>query len=266
MGLHNKRYYQKRRQYIKQPFEVLQREQRHVDFVFYALLAIAVLVAMGYSIFKDHLFGRAVFCALFLIWWTFFCFKPEIHRFAKKKGWEAVAKLTYDEKAEKCREEVVLRDERLDNPIDTDTLVLVENVTDLEELEVIFFDYAELQCESLCENLPLLWKVGEHRYAITFPCGVSRQHLYELTDNLVSFLPSETIHAWCRPELFKRNQGEWLYLCNGNNDLLHAFSDDGTVWDIDVDDAVLRNPHSTNGYKEYPSVDWNTVERLGLYF
>ena len=266
MGLHSKKYYQKRRQYIKEPFELQEREQRHVDFVFYALLAIAVLVAMGYSIFKDHLFGRAVFCALFLIWWTFFCFKPEIHRFAKKKGWEAVAKLAYDEKTEKRREEVVLRDERLENPIDTDTLVLVENVIDPEELEIILFDYVELQCESLCENLPLLWKVGENRYAITFPCGVSRQHLYGLADDLVSFLPPETIHVWCRPELFKKKQGEWLYLCNGKDDFLHAFSDDGTAWDIDYDDAVLRNLHSASGYKEYPTINWDAAERLGLYF
>jgi hypothetical protein len=266
MGLHKKKYYQKRRQYIKEPFELQEREQRHVDFVFYALLVIAVLVAMGYSIFKDHLFGRAVFCALFLIWWTFFCFKPEIHRFAKKKGWEAVAKLAYDEKTEKRREEVVLRDERLENPIDTDTLVLVENVIDPEELEIILFDYVELQCKSLGENLPLLWKVGENRYAITFPCGVSRQHLYGLADDLVSFLPPETIHAWCRPELFKKSQGEWLYLCNGKDDFLHAFSDDGTAWDIDYDDAVLRNPHSASGYKEYPAINWDAAERFGLYF
>ena len=174
--------------------------------------------------------------------------------------------MTYDEKMEKRREEAVRREECLNNPIDTEILILVEKATELEELEIILFDYVEVECDKLCENLPLLWKVGEHRYAITFPCGVSRQHLYGLTDNLVSFLPSETIHAWCRPELFKKKQGEWLYICNGNDDLLDAFSNDGTVWDIDVDDAVLRNPHSANGYKEYPSVDWNTVERLGLYF
>jgi hypothetical protein len=265
MGLHNKKYYQKRRQYIKQPFEVQEKGVRRIDYVFYVVIALPTLWAFVHA-FVINNFGMSIFFALFFIWWTSLCFRPEIHRLAKKKGWEAVAKLTYDEKTEKRREEAVRREECLNKPIDTDTLVLVENVTDFEELEVILFDYAELQCESLCENLPLLWKVGENRYAITFPCGVSRQHLYGLADDLVSFLPPETIHVWCRPELFKIKQGERLYLCNGNNDLLHAFSDDGTVWDIDYDDAVLRNPHSANGYKEYPSVDWNSVERLGLYF
>lgn len=265
MGLHNKKYYPKRRQYIKQSFEVQEKGVRRIDYVFYVVIALPTLWAFVHALVISN-FGMAIFFALFFIWWTSLCFRPEIHRLAKKKGWEAVAKLTYDEKTEKRREEAVRREECLNKPIDTDTLVLVENVTDLEELEVILFDYAELQCESLCENLPLLWKVGENRYAITFPCGVSRQHLYGLADDLVSFLPPETIHVWCRPELFKKKQGERLYLCNGNNDLLHAFSDDGTVWDIDYDDAVLRNPHSANGYKEYPSVDWNSVERLGLYF
>ena len=266
MGLHNKKYYQKRRQYIKQPFEMQEKGARSLDLAFYAVLSIAVLVAMGYSVFKDSHYSRAVFFALFLIWWTGYCFKSEIHRIAKKKGWETVAKLTYDKKTEKWREEAVLREERLKSPIDNDTLILIERATDFDLLEMILFDYVELQCKSLCENLPLLWKVGENRYAITFPCGVSRQHLYGLADDLVSFLPPETIHAWCRPELFKKNQGEWLYLCNGIDDFVHAFSDDGTAWDIDYDDAVLRNSHSANGYKEYPSIDWDAVERLGLYY
>ncbi len=250
---------------MEQSFEVQEREQRHFDYCFYAALAIAVLVAMAYSVFKNKNYGLALFFALFLIWWAVFCFKAEIHRFAKKKGWNAIAKMTYDEKTEKRREEAVLRDERLENPVDTDTLVLVENVTDCELLEIILFDYVELQCKSLCENLPFLWKVGESRYAITFPCGISRQHLYGLADDLASYLSPETIHAWCRPELFKKKQGEWLYLCNGNDDFLHAFSDDGTAWDIDYDDAILRNPHSAYGFKEYPTINWDAAERLGLY-
>ena len=266
MGLHNKKYYQKRRQYIKQPFEMQEKGVRRIDYAFYAALAIAVFAAIAYSIFKNKNYGECIFLALFLVWWTYFCFKPEIYRFAKKKGWNAVAKLTYDEKAEKRHEEAVLREERLKSPIDNDTLILIERATDLELLEMILFDYVELQCKSLCENLPLLWKVGENRYAITFPCGVSRQHLYGLADDLVSFLPSETIHVWCRPELFKKKQGERLYLCNGKDDFLHAFSDDGTTWDIDYDDAILRNPHSANGYKEYPTIDWDAADRIGLYF
>lgn len=265
MGLHNKKYYPKRRQYIKQPFEVQEKGVRRIDYVFYAVIALPTLWALVLALFVSN-FGIAVFFALFFIWWTSLCFRPEIHRFAKKKGWDTVAKLTYDEKTEKRREEAVRREECLNNPIDTETLILVEKATELEELEIILFDYVEVECDNLCENLPLLWKVGEHRYAITFPCGVSRQHLYELADNLVSFLPSETIHAWCRPELFKKKQGEWLYLCNGNNDLLHAFSDDGTAWDIDYDDAMLRNPYSANSYKEYPNINWNTAEQIGLYF
>ena len=265
MGLHNKKYYQKRRQYIKQSFEVQEKGVRRIDYVFYVVIALPTLWAFVHALVVSN-FGMAVFFALFFIWWTSLCFRPEIHRFAKKKGWNAIAKMTYDEKMEKRREEAVRREECLNKPIDTDTLVLVENVTDSEELEIILFDYVEVECDKLCENLPLLWKAGEHRYAITFPCGVSRQHLYGLTDNLVSFLPSETIHAWCRPELFKKKQGEWLYLCNGNNDLLHAFSDDGTAWDIDYDDAMLRNPHSASGYKEYPNINWNEAEQIGLYF
>ena len=265
MGLHNKKYYRKRRQYIKQSFEVQEKGVRCIDYVFYALIALPTLYALVHEFFVSN-FGRAVFFALFLFWWTYFCFKPEIHRLAKKKGWNDIAKMTYDEKTEKRREETVLREERLINPIDTDTLVIVENVTDFELLEIILFDYAELQCKSLCENLPLLWKVGEYRYAITFPCGVSRQHLYGLADDLVSFLPPETVHAWCRPELFKKKQGEWLYFCNGIDDFVHAFSDDGTAWEIDYDDAVLRNPHSANGFKEYPTIDWDAAKRLGLYF
>lgn len=266
MPLHRKKHYDQRRRLIKQPFEAQEKAQRRLDYFFYAILAVTVVVAVFFSLFKDHSIGRAVFFFLFLIWWTYFAFKSDLHWLAKKKGWEAVAKLTYDEKTEKRREDAVLREERLEVPIDTETLILIERATDFELLEMILFDYVELQCKNLCENLPLLWKSGENRYAVTFPCGVSRQHLYGLADDLVSFLPSDTIHAWCRPELFKKNQGEWLYLCNGSDDLLHAFSDNGTAWDIDYDDAVLRNPHPDSGYKEYPTIDWDAVERLGLYY
>ncbi|MCR5550155.1 MAG: hypothetical protein K6F40_04370 [Bacteroidales bacterium] len=179
--------------------------------------------------------------------------------------------MTYDKKTEKPREEALIREERLKNPIDTDTLILVERATELEDLEMILFDYVEVECDKLCEDLPLLWKVGEYRYAITFPCGISRMHLYALTDNLITFLAPESIHAWCRPKLFKKNMDGWFYLRNGNDDLLKAFSADGTVWDIDEDDAMLfdaslQTPYSTSGYKEYPNIGWDSAEQLGLYY
>ena len=179
--------------------------------------------------------------------------------------------MTYDKKTEKPREEALIREERLKNPIDTDTLILVERATEIEDLEMILFDYVEVECDKLCEDLPLLWKVGEYRYAITFPCGISRMHLYALTDNLITFLAPESIHAWCRPKLFKKNMDGWLYLRNGSDDLLKAFSADGTVWDINEDDAMLFDAcpeplHSTSGYKEYPNIGWDSAEQLGLYY
>lgn len=90
---------------------------------------------MFFSLFKDHSIGRAVFFFLFLIWWTYFAFKSDLHWLAKKKGWEAVAKLTYDEKTEKRREDAVLREERLEVLIDTETLILIERATDFEMMK-----------------------------------------------------------------------------------------------------------------------------------
>ncbi len=43
--------------------------------------------------------------------------------------------------------------------------------------------------------------------------------------------------------------------------MLVAYSDDGTLWNIDATDAILRNPRSANGFKEYSTIDWNTVEQ-----
>lgn len=266
MGLHNKKYYQNRRQYIKQPFEVQEKAQRRLDYIFYAILAVAVAVAMTFSFFKDHNIGRGVFFFLFLIWWTYFDFKSDLHRLAKKKGWDTVAKMTYDEKSEKRHEEAMLRNERINNPIDTETLILIENVINLEELEIILFDYVEVACKTLCDDLPLLWKVGEYRYTITFPCGISRKPLYELMDNLMCFLDRAAVYGWCRPDLFKKKGDGLLFLCNGSEDTLVAYSDDGTLWDIDATDAILRNPQPANGFKEYPTIDWDAAERLGLYY
>lgn len=265
MPLHRRKYYENRRRLMKQPYEAQEKVQRRFDYIIYAVIAAAVLFAMSYSLFKDHNIGRAVFFFLFFFWWTYMCFKPELHQRAQKKGWASIAKMTYDPKAEKLREEAALREERLKNPIDTETLILVDNQTDFEELEITLFDYVEVECETLCDNLPLLWKVGECRYAITFPCGVSRQHLYGLTDDLVRFLDTGTAHAWCRPGLFKEKNGAWLYLCGGPQDFLVAYTEDGTLWDIDYFDVILMDSHPASGYKEYPTIDWEAAERIGLY-
>lgn len=256
---------------MEQSLEAQEKEQFRVNCLAFAVLAALFLFAIAYSIIKSHNYGMAVLLVLLLVGCTFYSFQSEIHKFAKEKGWDLVAKMTYDPKTEKPREEAMLREERLKNPIDTDTLILVERATELEELEIILFDYVEVECDKLCENLPLLWKVGEYRYAITFPCGISRMRLYALTDNLVTFLAPESIHAWCRPKLFKKNMDGWLYLRNGNDDLLKAFSADGTVWDINEDDAMLfdarlQAQYSTSSYKEYPNIEWDSAERLGLYY
>ena len=55
------------------------------------------------------------------------------------------------------------------------------------------------------------------------------------------------------------------------DDLLKAFSADGTVWSINEDDAMLfdarpQAPYSTSGYKEYPDIEWDSAEQLGLYY
>ncbi len=251
---------------MKQPFETQEKAQRRLDYVFYAIIAVAVVVAMSFSLFKDHNIGRAAFFFLFLIWWTYFALKSDLHQIAKKKGWETVAKMTYDPKAEKPNEEAALREERLKSPIDTETLIVMENVTNLEDLEAILFDYVEVECNTLCDDLPLLWMVGENRYAVTFPCGISRKPFYELMDNLICFLDMATVYSWCRPDLFKKKGDGWLFLRNGDEDMLVAYSDDGTLWDIDATDAILRNPRSANGFCEYPTIDWDSAEQLGVYY
>lgn len=266
MPLHRKKHYDQRRWLMKQPFEAQEKAQRRLDFFFYAIIAAAVVVAMSFSLFKNHNIGRAVLFFLFLIWWTYFTLKSDLHRIAKMKGWETVAKMTYDPKVEKPREEASLREERLKCPIDTETLIVMENITNLEQLEAILFDYVEVECDTLCDDLPLLWQVRENRYAVTFPCGISRKHLYELMDNLICFPDSATVYGWCRPDLFKKKGDGWLFLRNGGEDMLVAYSDDGTLWEIDATDAVLRNPRSSNGFMEYPTIDWNTAKQLGVYY
>ena len=85
-------------------------------------------------------------------------------------------------------------------------------------------------------------------------------------DNLICFLDSATVYGWCRPDLFKKKGDGWLFLRNGDEDMLVAYSDDGTLWDIDATDAILRNPRSANGFCEYPTIDWDSAEQLGVYY
>ena len=116
---------------MEQPYEAQEKVQRRFDYIIYAVIAAAVLFAMSYSLFKDHNIGRAVFFFLFFFWWTYMCFKPELHQRARKKGWASIAKMTYDPKAEKLREEAALREERLKNPIDTETLLTLTAIFSL---------------------------------------------------------------------------------------------------------------------------------------
>lgn len=150
-----KKHYDQRRWLIKQPFEAQEKAQRRLDYFFYAIIAAAVVVAMSFSLFKNHNIGRAVLFFLFLIWWTYFALKSDLHRIAKMKGWETVAKMTYDPKVEKPREEASLREERLKTPIDTETLIVMENITNLEQLETILF---------------IMWRWNATHCATTCPC------------------------------------------------------------------------------------------------
>ena len=92
MPLHRKKHYDQRRWLMKQSFETQEKAQRRLDYFFYAIIAAAVVVAMSFSLFKNHNIGRAVLFFLFLIWWTYFALKSDLRRLAKKKGWETVAK------------------------------------------------------------------------------------------------------------------------------------------------------------------------------
>jgi len=60
MPLHRKKHYDQRRWLMKQPFEAQEKAQRRLDFFFYAIIAAAVVVAMSFSLFKNHNIGRAV--------------------------------------------------------------------------------------------------------------------------------------------------------------------------------------------------------------
>ena len=154
MGLHRKNYYQRRKRMIEQTLEAQEKEQRRFNHLVFAVLAAFFLFAIGYSIIKSHNYGMAVIGILLLGWFACYSFQSEIYKLAKEKGWDSVAKMTYDPKTEKPREEALLREERLKNPIDTDTLILVERATELAKLEMILFDYVEVECDKLCEDLP----------------------------------------------------------------------------------------------------------------
>lgn len=150
-----------------------------------------------------------------------------------------------------------LRKEHLRHPIDTDTLILLDNVTDYDQLEKCILDNMDDNDKESLENLPLLKKRGEGSYAITFPCGVTRQALCQLVDDIWCFC-SCTVQAWCRPELFKKHTGEWLYLCYGKEGILIALDENETQWDINPNDALLyRSTKHDCFYKARPEVQFN---------
>ena len=248
------------------PTEVQRKAQLRFDMVIFIIVAIAMLAAAVNFFVKANGFSlKGSVLLLFIVVFAGISFRSEIHRLAQKKGWSTLSTLTFDPKEEKMRVETLLREERLKNPIDSDTVILLESVPDLEQLEGILFNYVDTECDNLSENLPLLWKLSENRYAITFPCGIKRQKFYELIDTIWS-LYSHSVKAWCKPALFKKNEGEWLYLHINEKDLWDATSDQGTSWEISPEDAMLHNPRNTYNYHEYPEIDWDSAKKLGLYY
>lgn len=146
-------------------------------------------------------------------------------------------------------------------PVDTTTILLLENVSDFEALKQCIYDRVEITETEKIDNLPFLWRYGGC-YVVTFPYSVSRQYLCELADDIWVFC-SCTVQAWCKPELFKKHTGNWLYLCFGQEDLLVAVAEDNSQWDINPDDAML---HKTNRYdrsfRSYPTLNHSLMERI----
>ncbi len=164
-------------------------------------------------------------------------------------------------KREQFRQLAAIQEERFRNPIDTTTLILLDNVTGYEQLETLLLDNMA-EDEGTLENLPLLWKRGEGSYAITFPCGVSRQVLCDLVDDIGCFC-SCTVQVWCKPELFKKHIGEWLYLCYGAEDLLVAITEDETQWNINPEDVMLyRSERHDRFFQPHPEIDWTRLEKM----
>ena len=175
-----------------------------------------------------------------------------------RRKWELQDRMR---KRELLKELAAVKEERFRNPVDTTTVILLDNVTDYEQLENVILD-SMAEDEGTLENVPLLWKRGEERYAITFPCGVSRQVLCDLADDIWCFC-SCTVQVWCQPELFKKHIGEWLYLCFGAEDLLIAITEDETQWNINPEDAMLyRSERNDRFFQPRPEIDWTRLEKM----
>lgn len=128
-----------------------------------------------------------------------------------------------------------------------------------DQLEKLILD-SIAEYDSTFENVPLLWKRDASSYAITFTCGVSRQKLYDLADDIWCFC-SCSVQAWCPPDLFKKHIGDWLYLCYGAKDLLVAISEDETQWNINPDDPVLHHSKEHDRFFQVcPKLDWSRME------
>ena len=144
---------------------------------------------------------------------------------------------------------------------DTPAVILLENLSDFEELENHIFDILYDVDEQNGKNFPLLRKQGDNHYVITFPFGVSRLFLYELADGISVFCTC-TLHLWAKSELFKKHCGEWIYLCIGAEDLLVAVTEDGTQWEISPDDAMLHHSKKhERSYRAFPDLEWGGLER-----
>ena len=266
MNNRKKKRIQNRKKQMNMSIEEQQKEQLRFDMVIFIIVAIAMLAATVNFFVKANGFSlKGTVMLLFIVVFAWISFRSEIRKWATRKGWTYLATLSFSSKEEKKHIEALLREKRLKNPIDSNTVVLIESVQDLEQLEEILFNYVDTECDKLSENLPLLWKISENRYAITFPCGIKRQKFYELIDTIWS-LYTHSVKAWCKPSLFKKNEGEWLYLHINDKDLWDATSDQGVSWEIDPEDAMLHNPRNTYNYHEYPEIDWDSAKQLGLYY
>lgn len=225
------------------------------DDLFARLLLFLMSATLGYFAFRIMLIGKFDFTitagifmlllyAASLYFFYIALFYNKIRRKREKKSMKR--------KRERIAHLAAIQEDQFLYHFDTTTLILLDKVKNFEELGKGIL--SNIDDKDSWENQPLLKKLCEGRYAITFPYGVTRQNLYLLLDTIMCFCEC-TVQAWCRPELFKKHAGEWLYLCIGADDEIVAVDENGIQWDINYDDAILhRSKKHDRSYEPRPEL------------
>jgi len=192
--------------------------------------------------------------------------KPLIKLIAKRKGWKKMSERLASD-SDKLEEQLRSRKEKMEQYV-SDGILLIANQNGNGDIYNALEDYVDKFVPSHVDGSAQLWQTDRYSFAITFPCGVSRNQLMQMMCQLEH--ECHNIRLWMPSQFAKSTSGQWTMVTVRVDGVLVAASDDGCQWIVsnyDTDDLLFKSTDSHQiSFQPRPDIDFNNAKKKALYY